>query len=259
MGRAIEYYRGALLPASSDESWVVTKSAYYRDMYLNALFEYIDILKGEGEHAAIVQACRKALDVEPFEERVNMELMMALENSGRSDDAYSHYQHGAMQYGAQPEAMHRIYDSLLFAGTQLDDEIDRLHAKLDTEPRMTGAYVCEYSVFAEIFELQRRLLERYNTTMFLCLIGLNSCDDRSPLAVESLMSKLLEALRTNLRHGDTVSRYGAARYAVLLPATTHESAGMIMGRVKDVFYSAQTDTAVTINYKLRPLDVSEEK
>ena len=70
--QALDIYKGPLLPDSADEPWVVTRAAYFHDLYIGALFDYINRLKKRNAHAEIIKTCRKALAVEPLEERISM-------------------------------------------------------------------------------------------------------------------------------------------------------------------------------------------
>ena len=104
--QVINLYTGPLLSNSADEIWVVPKSVYYHDMYLESIFALIDLLKQEEEHNIIVQVCRKAMDVDLFDERLHLELMMALVKTGKKREALSQYYFATdlhyKQLGVQP-------------------------------------------------------------------------------------------------------------------------------------------------------------
>ncbi|MEG1548296.1 MAG: BTAD domain-containing putative transcriptional regulator [Clostridia bacterium] len=259
LSRAVDMYTGPLLPASEGENWVVGKAAYYRDIYLGSLYNLVDMLKAQQDYSRIVQICRKALDVEPLDERINAELMVALSQTGRGEDAFLQYQHhGVIGRERQGESARTEYERLMRAGERTETDIDKIQQYLLSGQRLSGAYVCDYAVFAEIFELQRRLLQRYNTTMFMVLLSLSDNESKSALSLESTMNKLNAIVRANTRNGDTICRYSSTQYILLMPATTYDTAGMAMERIKQLFYEQCMDTAITLSYKLRPLDISKE-
>ena len=63
--------------------------------------------------------------------------------------------------------------------------------------------------------------------------------------------------RKNLRRGDTISRYSAMQYVVLLPAVTYETGKMVMERIKSTFYASQVKSSVSLTYKIRSLSVNK--
>lgn len=48
------------------------------NQYVEAVYSYIELLKARGDDRAVIGVCRKALEVEPFEDHIHIELMSAL-------------------------------------------------------------------------------------------------------------------------------------------------------------------------------------
>ena len=71
------------------------------------------------------------------------------------------------------------------------------------------------------------------------------------------MKQLLDTARFNLRRGDTISRYSAMQYVVLLPSVTYETGKMVMERIKKAFYKEYIKSSVMLTYKLRPLCINK--
>jgi GGDEF domain-containing protein len=99
------------------------------------------------------------------------------------------------------------------------------------------------------------MLDRYNGTMFLALLSVGNlsgqkCDD---LVLETVMKRLLGIAQTDLRCGDTISRYSVAQYVILLPAVTYETGRLVMDRIKTAFYEKYPKSSVVLTYKHRPL------
>ena len=95
-----------------------------------------------------------------------------------------------------------------------------------------GAFVCEYAVFKEIYNLQLRSLERTSTTIFLALLMVSSVgqEDMNPLKLDDIMKQLLEVLRFSLRKGDIITHYTASQYALLLPLKSYDNGKLVMER-----------------------------
>ncbi len=262
--QVINLYTGPLLSNSADEIWVVPKSVYYHDMYLESIFALIDLLKREEEHSIIVQVCRKAMDVDLFDERLHLELMMALVKTGKKREALSQYYFATdlhyKQLGIQPsEEIRAIYKLIVQADQDMEADIEKVQHTIEGHDEQGGAFVCEYEIFREIYQLQRRLIERYNSTMFLALITVsNTYEQRfDSLVLDNIMKQLLDTARFNLRRGDTISRYSAMQYVVLLPSVTYETGKMVMERIKKAFYKEYIKSSVMLTYKLRPLCINK--
>ena len=259
-----DLYQGPLLPGSASEMWVMPKSVYCHDMYLECMFKLIELLKEQEQYAMIVQVCRRAMDVDLFDERLHMELMLALIKTGKNREALSQYYYATdLQYkqlGVQPsEEIRSIYKLIVAADQQMENDIDDIQKSIEEEDVTGGAFICEYEIFKDIYQLQRRMLERHNSTMFIGLITVGNTYEQKfdPLILDSIMRRLLELTRTSLRRGDTLSRYSATQYVVLLPNVTHETGGMVMERIKRAFYREYVKSSVMLSYKLRPLDVTK--
>lgn len=262
--KLLTLYTGPLLSNSGDETWVVPKSVYYHDLFLESIFMLVDLLKFEEEYDMIVQVCRKVMDVDLFDERLHLELMMALVKTGKKREALSQYYFATdlhyKQLGVQPsEEIRSVYKLIVQADQEMEVDIEKVQATLEEDEEGSGAFVCEYEIFKEIYQLQRRMLERYNSTMFLALLTVSNAYEQSfePLVLDSIMKLLLEITRKNLRRGDTISRYSAMQYVVLLPAVTYETGKMVMERIKSTFYASQVKSSVSLTYKIRSLSVNK--
>jgi hypothetical protein len=244
--------------------WVVPKSVYYHDLFLESVFTLLDLLKVEEEYDVIVQVCRKAMDVDMFDERLHLELMMALVKTGKKREALSQYYFATdlhyKQLGIQPSGEIRaVYKLIVQADQEMEADIEKVQNMLEEDTDGHGAFVCEYEIFKEIYQLQRRMLERYNGTMFLALLTIsNTYEQRfDNLVLDNIMKQLLHVAQTNLRRGDTISRYSVMQYVVLLPSVTYETGRLVMDRIKKAFYNEYVKSSVVLTYKLRPLCINK--
>lgn len=256
----LQIYTGPLLTNSAEEMWVVPKSVYYHDLFLESVFTLLDLLKTEEEYEMIIQVCRKAMDVDMFDERLHLELMMALVKTGKKREALSQYYFATdlhyKQLGIQPSGEIRaVYKLIVQADQEMEADIEKVQGMLEEDDASQGAFVCEYEIFKEIYQLQRRMLERYNGTMFLALLTIsNTYEQRfDNLVLDNIMKQLLNVAQTNLRRGDTISRYSVMQYVVLLPSVTYETGRLVMDRIKKAFYMEYVKSSVVLTFKLRPL------
>ena len=260
----LQLYTGPLLTNSAEEMWVVPKSVYYHDLFLESVFTLLDLLKEEEEYDVIVQVCRKAMDVDMFDERLHLELMMALVKTGKKREALSQYYFATdlhyKQLGIQPSGEIRaVYKLIVQADQEMEADIERVQTMLETDVDDHGAFVCEYGIFKEIFQLQRRMLERYSGTMFLALLTVSNTYEQQfdNLVLDNVMKQLLHVSQTNLRRGDTISRYSVMQYVILLPSVTYETGRIVLDRIKKAFYNEYAKSSVVLTYKLRPLCINK--
>ena len=240
--RAIDLYTGPLLPDSGEEHWVVPKAVYYRDLYVQDVIAYIAILKKEGAYDEISALCKKAEVLAGNSDTIELESQIAA-NGGKVDDALK------LRYELSAEA-----------NKKMELEIDEVQRGMETEDSENSAFVCDYSVFKDIYHLQRRLLARTGDTMFLTLLSAKRLAeaDYEPLKAEKVMNNLLDVMRHELRCGDSICRYSDNTYAIMFPADSYENAQKIMERVRRAFLINTREKDLMINYRIRPLKNAKE-
>lgn len=244
--KAIAMYKGTLLPDFSTEPWLIAKSAAYRDMYVEAVMAYIEILKSEEQHAKIVQICESALSLAGTSEILDLEAQiarLAIANPG----------------AAQKSSVVEYYNEVRDLSVKLQDEADRMQTELQDETIEQQAFLCDYRTFKELYNLQRRMQSRSKATIFLGLIHIrcDATDSTDPLYEEKTMSDIVGIWQRMLRVGDAICRKGDTTIAVMFPAESYEDAVGVMERLKSAGRE-RTDEEVVIVYRLRPLKSGRE-
>lgn len=254
-------YKGDLLQGHNAQcEWAVPRAVLLHGQYLKAIYHYIDLLKKVENFEEIVNVTRVALDIDAFDERLHLELLNALTKTDRNNEALQQYKHITnLHYrylGVQPPAaIQDFYKQIMQARSDLEFNMEAIRTELLENNRMRGAFICEYTVFKEIYNLQIRNLERLGVPMFLALIMINSVDGTPlpPLKLDEIMQNLLEILRTNLRKGDAITHYLPAQCALLLPTVNYETGSMAIERIKRVFYQKYPNSNIIFNYRIGPL------
>ena len=154
--------------------------------------------------------------------------------------------------------LQEFYKSIVSAGKTLDFSLESIRNELRESNNRQGAFVCEYAVFKEIFNLQMRNLERLGASMFLAIIMVSSQDglDMDSMRLDNIMSGLEEILRRNLRKGDTITRFAPDIFALLLPTVNYSTGGLVMERIKSAFYRFYPTSTIAFNYRVGPLSSS---
>lgn len=256
----LELYTGDLLQHAEKNEWAMAKATTLHNKFIAAMYAYIELLKEHDQHTDIVSVCRRALDVDSFDDRLHMELMSALVRINRTGEALVQYKHVVqLNYrylGVKPsEDLQEFYKQIVSAGKTLDFNLESIRNELRESGERRGAFVCEYAVFKEIFNLQMRNLERLGATMFLAIIMISPYNDKEidSMRQDNIMNGLLEILSQNLRKGDTITRFAPTIFALLLPTVNYNTGGMVLERIKRVFYRKYPNSNIVFNYRVGPL------
>jgi len=258
--RLLKLYTGDLLQNSEKNDWVLGPATMMHNKYMAAVYNCIEMYKRLDDHNEIINICRVALTVDTFDDRLHMELMSALIKTNRTSDAltqYKHVMHLHYRYlGIQPsENMQEFYKQIVHAGKTLEFNLESIRNELRESGEQRGAFICEYAVFKEIFNLQMRNLERLGSTMFLAVIMVSdlSGEPMDTIKQNKIMTGLTEILSKNLRKGDTITHFSPTILALLLPTVNYTTGNMVMERMKRLFYQAYPNSSVSFNYRVGPL------
>lgn len=258
--RVITLYKGDLLPNSSLQDWVVSRSIYLHNVYLKTIHRFIAFLKAENDLETVVEVCRAALDVDIFDETLHLELMSALVKSGRNNAALVQYKCATNLYykhlGVEPsEKLIDFYKELIKADLAAETDINTIRKELEDSADTSGAFVCDYSIFKDIYKLQLRNLERLGCPIFIALVTMDNylSMDSDPLELEKIMNDLLDTLQAVLRKGDTVARYSSTQYALILPNLTAENGNIVLDRIRWSFYKKYVNSSVRLTFQLGPM------
>lgn len=256
----LELYHGDLLQTAEASEWVVTRATALHHKYMAAIYSYVDMLKQEDNYEEIVNICRTALEIDNFDDRLHMDLMTALVRTNRSNEALIQYKHVMQLHyrylGIQPsDEMQEFYKQIVNSGRSLEFNLESIRNELCETGEISGAFVCEYAVFKEIYNLQIRNLERLGTTMFLAVIMVTDINGQSmdPMKQEGIMMGLMEILKKNLRKGDTVTHFSPTILALLLATVNYTTGNMVMERIKRLFYRKYPNSNVTFSYRVGPI------
>ncbi|MCL1802381.1 MAG: winged helix-turn-helix domain-containing protein [Eubacteriaceae bacterium] len=262
--KAMQLYQGDLLPNSSLDSWVVPKSMYYHNVYLEIVQKYVQLLVNDNRHSDVVNVCRKGLDIDAFDSSLNLSLMSSLLKMGKGKEALAQYNcTTGLHYtylGMNPsDEILDFYKNLIRIEHASGSDIDVIRKELWEEDDGEGAFICEYAIFKDIYKLNMRNLKRLGTSMFIALISIDAMDKKAPdfIMLDKIMTILGDTLRDNLRRGDTVSRYSPYQFAVLLPTVNHTNGQSVLERVKREFYKKCSTSQFVLNYKLKPINMEE--
>ena len=239
----VNLYDGRLLPRSASEPWVESVSVRLHGQYRTAILNLLELCKKWGESTRIVALCTRALELDPYEERLYLEKIVALETLGRHEEAQDLARRGSamgcLHHAIEPGRAGSAYRQMRQADRNMESDVSKLISALpDTEN--TGACICDFETFKEIYRVQRGVQARYGLQVFLAILTMAPSQNTDAAETALMVEQLGDLIRMNLRQCDVAARYTDMQYVVMLSGSTAESGTGPMERLK----AAYTATAV---------------
>ncbi len=253
--RMMEIYSGRLLCEQEQPEWMKKRAESMHQLYLSLVEEYIQKLKRAERYQEVVSVCREALDADPLNTALNAHLMDGLVHAGREGEALQQYKYASeMTANDSGTALDAYYTRMLQTDRDLNQSLAELKLELIAGMDKPGALLCDRMVFAELFRLEQRSLERMEKPTISLGVAMLSGMEDSPWQLDNAMTGLLDVLVRNLRRGDIVTRLNATQVAMLLPHASETDANMVMNRLKRSFYM-KYPSGCTLTFAITPIDV----
>lgn len=236
--QAIDLYEGDYLPDCLDQHWVFPMRNQLRRVFLRVVASTVDILKAKDDYETILRICEKAIEIDIYEESFHIHIMEAMLALSDYRLAFDHYtkitEFYEREMGIRPSIqMRNVYKRLLKADKTLSDQ-DDFYETLEAETLMENAFFCEPDVFKSIYELERRRSERTENDFSIGVIDMPFEKGSSYSKNEFRMNRLKDHLLHHLRKGDTICRWAAQQYVLLLPGVDEESMTKVVKRILEL-------------------------
>ena len=219
--------------------------------YRKATQNLLELYKKWGENEKIMALCERALELDPYAERLYVELMMAQEACGRSEEAKDTAARamamGCMHRNVEPKRVGTTYRQMRKADKVLQADMERLVAALQ-EPADSGAVLCGFDTFREMYSLQRGIQSRYGVPVFLGLVHITPSHGTGTKKIEEAMEMLGRLICGRLRQCDVVAQYSDTQFAVMLCGSAAESGPF--ERIKAAFYRMPGHERFLLSYTM---------
>jgi len=258
--KAIAIYKGIYLPELSHSEWIEPLRSYYHNIYLDCLFDLVDLLKARREHSEIVKLCEQAASIDCFEEKIHIKLIEALLAQDQVNRARAYYNEVTTffyrEMGIKPsEQMKNLYRLVVADPGSFELDLTTIQEGLKSKDADNGAYYCDVEFFRYFYKLERARFERNGQSVLLGLFTLTtpnySLPDKKNLKV--VMENLQDVILQTLRKGDLVTRWNDAQMLVLLPGLKREQAEMVIGRIEKKFNKLYSLQGLVLHKKVESL------
>lgn len=232
---ALELYTGDYLPECVDQHWIFPIRNHYRRLFLNASVRTIELMHNNGSYSDIIMLCQKGISIDVYEEIFHLHLMEAMLFQGNQRKALEHYGYITTFYeremGIKPsDEMRSLYKKMLQSHQSIRSE-ESLHKALDMDAEIENAFFCEPDVFKSICELERRRNQRTGANFCVGVISVNHKKGYTFAQKELQMTKLKQHFLTQLRKGDTLTRWNEDQLVVLMSGIDAELTEKVLNRV----------------------------
>lgn len=261
--RLLFLYQDDLVNVGGNDAWLTSRSMHCHSLYIKAIYRYLHLLDEQERFKQAVSVCRRALEIDALDSQLNLELMTALLKLGRGNEAFIQYEYAMNQKMARPgiwpsAEVLDFYRELVRDENTVEADLQVILKELWEVDEKPGAFVCDYSVFKDVFRLHRGNLKRLGIPMFVALLSVRRIDGEGlePMLQEKTMQTLLEVIRKNLRQGDIISRYSSNQYIILLSNIQYETGRIVMERLRQQFFEHGADPRFTLCYRLAAIPES---
>lgn len=260
---AIELYQGDFLTKLSTEPWVVPIATYFHNLYTQAVQEVLRLLEARERREEAIRLCRKAVEVEPYNEDLYRHLMRNLVDMKDQRGAIVVYEDMSellfSNFGVMPaediralyrEAVRVVNDRAIPPGVVRD--------QLREAETVSGALLCDYDFFKVLYQAEARLVARRGDAIHIGLLSIlgKSGKELSKRSMSRAMENLQEQVRMNLRRGDVAAQCSVSQYILMLPQANYENSCMVCERIIKAFGRQYPHSPAELTYSVQPLEPS---
>ena len=250
----VNLYKGRLLPQFATEPWVESVSVRLHGQYRTAILGLLELCKKWGESGRIISLCAHALELDPYEERLYLEMIQALETLGRHEQALEMTRRGnamgCLHHAVEPERVGVVSRQARQADRNLENDISRLAEELSADDTPGAAY-CSFENFRQIYHLQRGVQSRFGVPVYLALLTMSPAQNADPAETNSMMEQLGELIHKSLRQCDAMARYSENQYVLLISGNSSaENGSTPLERIKAAFYRVPAHGRYLLNYHM---------
>lgn len=261
---AVALYRGDYLPESSFNEWVIAARNYYHRLFLQAVFELIELLKNDGRYEDIIQVCEKTFGIEFFEEYVHIKYIEALLRENKVRQAKNHYEKTAAVFfkemGVKPSSdMRQLYRKLQAESGEEGTDLGTIQESLSNAGLDEGAFVCDPEFFRDLYKLELRRNERNGQSAFIGMVAFypSTTQAATSRSIRNVQEEVQAILKSSLRRGDVITPWNESQFLVFLPGLNFEQAEKVVARIFTSYNRRLTSASFSLKCDLQPLQAAE--
>ncbi|MEA4934637.1 MAG: BTAD domain-containing putative transcriptional regulator [Lawsonibacter sp.] len=260
---AIELYQGDFLTKLSTEPWVVPIATYFHNLYTHAVQEALLLLEERNRREEAIRLCRKAVEVEPYNEDLYRHLMRNLVDMKDQRGAIAVYEDMSellfSNFGVMPaEDIRALYREAVRVVNDRAIPLGVVRDQLRETETAAGALFCDYDFFKVLYHAEARLVARRGDAIHIGLLSIlgKGGKELSKRSMGRAMENLQEQVRLSLRRGDVAAQCSVSQYILMLPQANYENSCMVCERIIKAFGRQYPHSPAELNYSVQPLEPS---
>ena len=260
---ALDLYKGDYLPEAVTDIWAMSTATYFHFQYMTVVNDVLRELVERERFGDVVSVAGKAIIIDPYDEALYFNLILALANTNRMQAARAQYESVSKlfygEFGIAPsKELQALYKSLVKSNNGVEKDLSVVSADLCAGEMESGAFFCEYEFFRDIFRLERASAARDGRSIHICIINTDDKDGQ-PLqkrAQNTAARRLSDCIRNNLRTEDVFSRYSVSQFIILLPLSSRENSEKVIERIVRRFRRENSHSPAALTYSVRTVEAT---
>lgn len=244
-------YGGEFLSVYGGTLWIAAEARRYHSQFQNCVEAAAELLREKQYFVQMEQLGRYAAKTAPFSDWETL-MLEALSGMGKYEEAANLYADTVDRYLREQELRpsQKLLDCLDRLGEQLKHpyrKLDSIQGELEKKRKDSGAYLCSYPVFREIYQIVMYLAKRSgkSSALMLCtIVDSKGNPMKEGTRLEKLSGRLKEAICSSVRQSDVVNQYGKGQYLILLLNSTKEECTAVQKRIDDRFLVGRQRTGI---------------
>lgn len=257
---ALSIYQGDFLVKLSDEPWVMPHHTYLHHLFVETVHTVLPLLEARNRIAEVIDLCRRAIELEPYDELVYQTLIRALMIQNEKNEIIQVFNCLSRQlsenFGLLPSSESKaLYRQALHVTNTHQISLNIIREQLDTL-QVTGPLFCDYEFFKILYQELARVMVRSGDAAHIALLTVSGKEGRelSRRSLDLCMENLKEQMCNNLRQGDVIAMCSVSQYALILPQANYENSSMIMDRIIKCFYRQYPHTPAELLATIQPIE-----
>ena len=259
-------HQGEFLARFSSELWVIPITTYYHNVYVTHLLSAMPGLMENKQYASIIDFCRTASVLEPFNESIHCYWMQAAILMGEHKRAVEIYRKLSdrllAELGIIPSRDTRaLYHEAIKRSNEFAISVEMLQDQLKEVNDIGGALICEFDFFRVLCHSMTRSILRSGIAVHLALITMRGkkVTEHDTNRWSKLQADLQDVLRLSLRRGDSLARCSASQYVIMLPRANYENSCMVCERIIRAYYQKHSRLDVDLRYDVFPIELDDKE
>ena len=260
---ALKLYRGEFLPELSSEEWVNVTQLHLMKLYRQVFLSQYGILTRRKDYRTAYDLAKRAAALYPYEEYqlYMMDCLAAMKNYMEAmqlyeDTATMYFQKMGMELSDEMKKRFREIGSVVRTSQAALEGIRRMLREGDREDGN-----CSLISFIDNFHFVQRILPRTGQSAYIEVVTLENADslplEPGKKRTEEAAKILEEAISEKIRSGDTVTRYNAFTYLMLLVCISEQGCRILEERIRQSFRARCTYKKIRLCFRAFPVGKTE--